>query len=83
MSIEDALFRALRTSAQAQLAKQTRRALDVDELTEYVLAELREVVAFGDYEMKLRVRLKPAIAELIKASERAHASAPRRVSKST
>jgi hypothetical protein len=64
MSIEDALFRAMRPAADSLLVKKLgAEALDYDQLAEQVLRQFREIIQMDDYAAGLKARLAAFLRE--------------------
>ncbi len=66
MSREDALFRAIRPTAEALAERHMRNGGgDVDRLTEQVLDAFRPALDIRDYEAGLRRRIAALLADLV------------------
>ena len=68
MSREDALFRAIRPTAEALVVRQLQRAdgsaIDVNEVTEEVLSVFRPALDIRAHEPSLRPRISALVQEI-------------------
>ncbi len=66
MSREDALFRAIRPTAEALAARHVANGDgDLSQLTEQVLNVFRQALDIRDYESSLRLRISALLQEIV------------------
>jgi hypothetical protein len=67
MSIEDALFRAIRPSAEALVARRKcDGTVDVEQIADHVMTEFRRVIALDTHDAPLRSRLRDHLQKYAK-----------------
>ena len=72
MSSEDALFRAMRHTAEALLREKLRNgdSIDLDNLSTQTLQQFQHIIDLSDYAIPLRARITAHLRELMSNGQR-------------